>query len=104
MSKSTGRGGRRHDDDERRSRWSRGWRRIVLIILRRFDPAEEARPGRLSDRVVDLLADAGAGERLLRLTRWLVVGAVLVVAVAAAVLIVHPEVLTAFASRTWPGR
>jgi hypothetical protein len=98
MSKGTGQNGRRHDDDGGRSRWSRACRRAAEIISRHFGPAEDAGPGRLPDRVADLLADPEAGERLLRLTWWLVVGTVLVVAITAAVLIVHPEVLTSFAS------
>jgi hypothetical protein len=103
MSKSTCQESGRHGEDGKRSRWSRTWRHAVEIISHHFGPAEEASAGRLPDRVADLLADPEAGERLLRLTRWLVVGAVLVVAFAAAVLIVHPEILTAFASRPHSG-
>jgi hypothetical protein len=92
MSKSTAQHGRRHGDDSEGSRWSRAWQRAAEIISRRFAPAEDEGPGRLPDRVVDLLADPEAGERLLRLTRWLVVGAVLIVAITGTVLILHPEV------------
>ncbi|OXM61361.1 hypothetical protein CF165_38450 [Amycolatopsis vastitatis] len=53
---------------------------------------------RLPGRIVNLLADPETGERLLQMTRWLVVGTVLVVAIAGAVLIAHPQVLTEFAS------
>jgi hypothetical protein len=98
MSQSTGRNDNRHGDDDQRSRWSRAWRRAAEIIWRHLGPTEEASPGRLPDRVFDLLADPGAGERLVQMTRWLVGGAVLIITIAGAVLIVHPEVLTAFAS------
>ncbi|MET9002758.1 hypothetical protein [Amycolatopsis sp. NPDC004169] len=100
MSKSTGQNGRRHGDDSGRSRWSRACLHAAEIISRHFGTAKEASSGRLSDRVVDRLADPGAGERLLRLTRWLVGGAVLIAMVGGAVLIVHPDVLTSFASST----
>ncbi|MFJ4103531.1 hypothetical protein [Amycolatopsis japonica] len=98
MKDVTGANGGRHDDRERRSRCSRAWRRVAEIISNRFDLAGGDGPGRLEDRVVDLLADPEAGERLLRLARMLIVGAALIVTIAGAVLLVHPDVVTAFAS------
>ena len=56
----------------------------------RSRPAES-----LPDRVALLLAGRDAGDCLYRLARLLVLGVVLVGAMASAVLIVHPEVVTA---------
>ncbi|MFI5586382.1 hypothetical protein ACIA5G_15170 [Amycolatopsis sp. NPDC051758] len=58
-------------------------------------PSEADRSVSLPDRVASLLADRDAGDRLYRLARLLVLGVVLVGAMASAVLIVHPEVVTA---------
>lgn len=96
----TGENTGRHGDNQKRSRWSPTWQRAAAVT-RCSDPLrDELSDGasRLSDRVVDLLADPGAGERLLRLTRLLVIAIVVVVAITGAVLLVRPEVLTAFAS------
>lgn len=49
----------------------------------------------LPERVALLLADRDASDRLYRLARLLVFGAVLISAMASGVVVVHPEVVTA---------
>jgi hypothetical protein len=66
--------------------------------MARLSGDDSRKSGSLSERVVDLLADRDAGERVHRLVRLLVFGAVLIVAMIACVLLVHPDVMGALVS------